>query len=149
MLNRFFAVLALLVLAAVPGVHAAERVSIEVWVIHIDKMKVLLAGHHHFVPVPAEIAAQRLPSGDQVLCESLAGAVSLGKRLWEGMTPHAAASAIARAHGGRAVCGTLTHPVHLQPLEVAIRSHDGVHRAYIVKAQDEFGRIHFAAKPVH
>ena len=148
MLTRYLYTLCALMCMALPA-FAQERVTVEVWVFHIERLKVLPAGHHHFVPVPPEIGAQRLPSGDQVLCESFEGAISLGRRLWEGMNPHQATRDIARAHGGRAVCGTLSQEVLLQPLEVAIRSHDGVHWVYVVKARDQDGQIHFGAKPAH
>ena len=132
---------------AVPAA-AQERITVEVWVFHIERDKILPAGHHHFIPIPADIRAKRMLSGDHVLCGTFESAISLGKRLWENKSPYEAADEIRAAHGGHAPCGTLRHQVYLEPLEVAIRSHDGVHRVHVLKLRDERGAIHFTASPI-
>ena len=140
--------LAALVMFAPTAASAQERVSIEVWVFHIETQKVLPAGHHHFVAVPSHIRAKRMWSEDHVLCGTFEGAISLGKRLWEGKSPQWASREIAVAHGGHAPCGTLARNVLLEPIEVAIRSHDGTHRVHVLKLRDERGNVHFTAQPL-
>lgn len=146
LLRNLYALFALMLMAL--PLSAQERVTVEVWVFHIERLKILPAGHHHFVAVPADIRVNRMQSDDHVLCESFEGAISLGKRLWEGKTPLQAAREIAVAHGGKAVCGTLSRQTMLEPLEIAIRSHDGFHRVHVLKLRDEAGRVHYVSQPL-
>ena len=139
----FFLVALLPQAALSQGVVVYER-----WTLYrqvVVPLKLLPPGYHHFRPVPERLAALRIPSEGNVLCNSLESVVAFGKRLWLGFSPDQAIEALKKARGSMD-CGYM-YGLTLAPVEDAVRGDDEGRRIFIVKVVDQYGRYFLAGIP--
>lgn len=109
-----------------------------------SRVKKLPPGFHDFLPL------ERLPSEMSedigALCENWTKAISLGKRIGEGLSAADAVDEIADENG-RVVCG-FVRGLQLVALRAAIRGDDQGRPIYIVEFQDQAQRLHYAGGPL-
>jgi hypothetical protein len=141
--------LGLLVLAAAivsqPG-FAQGPVVYERWPFYERYVKPLPPGFHDFIPVPASLSHERMPSEESVLCREWRNAISFGKRIALGMSPPQAVDDIARELGGEMVCG-FVRGLTLAPLRYAVRGDDAGRAILIFEWRDQYGRFHYSGTP--